>query len=80
LEHDGTFQCGRCKTALNETDANCWRCGSTNIVDLRPKPTVVEDFVIAEQGSIEDLLRVWNEQLTGTTSATIGPITWNIST
>lgn len=35
-EHDGTFRCKPCRQPLNETDANCWRCGSKDIADERP--------------------------------------------
>ena len=53
-ERDGTFACRLCRQGLNETDANCWRCGSKDIEDKRPKPA--EDVLVLD---VEDILRSW---------------------
>lgn len=39
---DGDFVCAQCGTKLNQTDRNCWRCGSRELKDMRPMPALID--------------------------------------
>ena len=66
MQNDGTFSCKRCRTPLNITDRNCWRCGSLDIEDLRePVPVRLDDKgeivweLVADQAGMDEVLRQW---------------------
>lgn len=80
-ENDGTFRCKPCRQPLNETDANCWRCGSKDIEDLRPKGQTLDlsDLILADQAGTEEVLRQWasGTYTAGSWSTTSAAIHWD---
>lgn len=43
LPNDGDVRCLACGCALNMTDNNCWRCGSTKLEITEAAFVIVED-------------------------------------
>ena len=70
--NDGTFQCTKCKTALNEDDKVCWRCGCSELTDMRVQPEVTEPTLTIDDTASR--LRALREATT--TTNTSPPSMW----
>lgn len=58
MDRDGSFVCLQCRCKLNETDKNCWRCGSKKLQSA-PQPATPEEVAIFSDSdpAMEEILR-----------------------